>query len=178
MRTQLTSSDDIVAPVDVAQLKSHARIDHSESDSELDIILGAVTERVEDVTRVAMVKRTFVQTIYGLLNRRVELSRAPVISITSVTDGSDTLVKGEDEDYVLKGDHLYLASLPDDTLMVTYEAGLAETAADVPPSLREQVLRFAATVYELPTTSAVDVSITKVPDPVRNGLIQYMRIRA
>ena len=176
MRTRLTSTDDIQAPATVAELKDHARIEHNESDGDLGTLLTAVAERIEDTTRVAMLEREFVQTMWDVRRTRIELSRAPVVSVASVKDGTDTLVDGDD--YELVGDELHLASAPDDALTVTYTAGLATENAKVPASLRAALLRYATAAYETPGSYITGTIITDVPPTVKSALIEYMRVRA
>lgn len=178
MRIDLTSPDPLQAPVTLAEVKEHARIDHNASDSSLSSMIDAMTVNIEQRLRVPMVQRTYVQTVYDMTIGHVELERAPVQSIDSVEDGGTTLTEGEDADWTRSGDTIFLSSLPNDELTITFTAGLAATVAEVPAGMKEAIKRYVSTAYDNPSNAAVDVSVTKIPAVIRDVLLPYARFRA
>ena len=176
MRTTLTSPDPLEAPATIAEVKTQARIDHSADDDRIERILDAVTERIEDRTRVALAQREFVQTIYEPRSLCLELSRAPVRSVSAVTDDGTMLTAGDD--YEVSGDQVTLGAAPDGPVEVTYTAGLEATASDVPASLREALIRAVATSYEHEYDQVTGTIVTPLPPAIQSALMPYMRVRA
>lgn len=176
MRTSLTSPDDLSSPVTLPEVKAHARIEHSQDDTRLQSMIDAVTELVEKRLRVPLIQRRFVQTVYGLHIGRIELARAPVQSVASITDGTTALTEGDG--WERSGDTIHLSSLPEDALTIEYTAGLAATQGDVPDSIKQAIKRQVATAYEHPTDTVVGTIASDIPIEIQTALSSYMRVRA
>jgi uncharacterized phiE125 gp8 family phage protein len=150
-------------PVNLAEAKSHLRIDISEDDTLIETLLQAAREYVEETTHRALVTQTWT---LGLENwprgDRIALPRPPLISVTSVvyvdSDGDSNVFAAANYnvDTVCEPGELVLAygcSWPSATLRpmapitVTYQAGYGG-AASVPQHLKQAILLLTAHWYE------------------------------
>lgn len=140
-------------PVSLTEVKAHCRVDDTDSDAVLTVLLNAAVNHLDGWTGIlgrAMVTQSWRQD-YGAFGR-LRLPLGPVASITSITyyDGDNAQQTLADSVYVLRTDSLgaYVELKPDqswpsaysrtDAVSVTYVAGTE--AADVPAALKAAIL--------------------------------------
>lgn len=185
---QKARSQTLVTPpaeqlVALDDLKRFAKIDHDEEDDLLDSFIGAATTAAENFTRRSFLTQTWrisldlcgggladelgegvydlpVTALYGSLPQAVELPRAPVRSIASVTtyglDNAESAFASENYRLDASGSRMLLnynrqwpVNLrPQDACRIEYVAGYGDSPADVPKPIREAVKMHAAALYE------------------------------
>lgn len=148
----------IVAPADTPvtldEVKAHCRVDGTDSDAVLTMLLNAAVDHLDGWTGIlgrALVTQTWRQDFDGF-SSRLRLPLGPVASITSITcrDSSGQISTISSDNYALKvdeiGGHVRFKddfSFPTDlnetgAVSVTYAAGVAE--ADVPAAIKVVIL--------------------------------------
>ena len=156
-----TRSDPVLEPVTVAELQAHARIDDPENQSNLESLITAARQAIEEghLWRVT-VNQTCIDK-FDCFADQMEVRWSPVQSITSVeyvdTDG-DTQTLSTDVYELgnvggigvvrLKDDQSW-PSIQDheDTVTITYVAGYGSSPDDVPVPIRQAILIYANWLY-------------------------------
>lgn len=86
-------------PVTVEDLKKHSIIEFSDDDDYLGVLIGVATEIVERESGLLFVEQRWVESCDGFPVAEIELSKAPVRSITSIkyidSDGSETTMSND-----------------------------------------------------------------------------------
>lgn len=156
----------ILEPVSLAELKLHLRIDHSDEDELLKLILLTARESVENFTARALLTQTWDICLDSFPNGDfIELPYGNLQSVTSVkykdSDGTETTLT-ETTDYLVetnkeqKGRIVlpYGESWPSDTLYpsnpitIRFVCGWTK-ATDIPSSIKSAILLWAADSYNL-----------------------------
>lgn len=148
-------------PVTLAELKAHARIDHALEDSLLGLLIAAARERIEDVTRRALIAQEWTLTLDRFPCGPIFLPRPRLIlgtaSITYVdVDGESQSVSGFRELPGDAGARLVpgfgetwpSARAQPGAVVVTFDAGYGSSAGAVPAALRLAIVEEATTRYD------------------------------
>lgn len=151
-------------PVTLSDLKDFCEITHSLKDMDLTSALAASRNEFELYTGVALMSQTWKQTLDSWGTRVIELERAPLASISSVSyypadGGSAVTVSSSDYRVGLGGfqrfgfveflDTFEFPALADrfDAVSVTFVAGVA-SAADMPPSILRAIKMMARDLFD------------------------------
>jgi len=156
----ITPNSDLV--VSLAQLKLHLKVDISDEDGLITAMAMAAQERAEQKTHRALLAQTWELTLDAFPNA-FELTRVPVISITSVQyiDTTGTLQVLSSSQYVLDNANdfsvayvvpAYGAIWPDtrqqvNAVKVRYVSGY-DAAASVPESIKSWIKLQVGAMYE------------------------------
>lgn len=148
------------APITVSEAKLQAVIGHNADDDLLEIMISAVREHGEGITRRSFAPQTLEVVLDEFPAWEIELPNGPVTSITSVKyideDGVEqTLVSGTDYDedtdsLIAKVQPVYQGEWPDtavqpNAVRVRYEAGW--TSSNVPDAIKQWMLVRVASLY-------------------------------
>lgn len=176
------------APVSLAEAKAHCRVDGTDSDTVLSMLIDAAVAHLDGWTGIlgrAMVTQTWRQDFPGF-GRRLRLPVGPVASVTSISyqDAIDATQTLSADVYAVRTDALggYLEVKPGqswpttfarpDAVIVTYVAGTA--AAEVPAALKVAVLMLVAAWFE--NREAVGEAMAEIPLSVHALVAPYRRV--
>ena len=168
-------------PVTAAEMRTHLRLDTTDEDTYLGTLITAARLRLVDLTSRPFVYETYEErlTEFPTGSSRIRLSRAPVVSVTSVkyTDSAGATNTFATADYkvetapepgsVTLG---YQESWPSTTLdtghpvVVTYKAGYASAAATLPENRRLMVKALVAHWYAHREPVLTGTIQTRLPD--------------
>lgn len=154
MHAPVRTSAPAATPVTLDEVKAHCRVDDTDSDAVLTMLLNAAVDHLDGWTGIlgrALVTQTWRQDFDGF-SSEMRLPLGPVDSITSITcrDSSGQISTIGSDNYALKTDEIggYVRfkdsySFPTDlnetgAVSVTYVAGVAE--ADVPAAIKAVIL--------------------------------------
>lgn len=151
-------------PLSLEEVKLFLRIEHSAEDALLTTLLKAAREAAEHLLNISCITQTWQHQLTTAGCNTVILPYGPVASVSVVE-----VREREDADwsmlspthYTLRNHRLHIPStalsLPE--LKITYVAGLASNASDVPASIRYALMQHVAVLYEARgSTAVVDVS--------------------
>jgi len=158
------SSAPATNPITDDEAKSHLRVDHTDEDTHIGLLVDAVTAYVDGYSGIlgrALVTQTWTQDFNAWPCDRLRLPLAPVASITSITyydtnNDSQTLSSAN---YTLLEDSrgpaavwAFNANLPsvydrEDAIRVTFVAGYGAASA-VPAAIKAAMLLMVADLYE------------------------------
>ncbi len=140
-------------PVTVAQARAWLRVESGgDEDALIARLIAAARARAEWHTGRAFVTQGWTLWLDGVRGA-IEMPLAPLQAVTSVTlhhaDGATTLL---DEAYVVSGQHLMLAMVPQalrvrDGIAVAFTAGYG-AAEDVPAPIAQAILHIVSSLYE------------------------------
>ena len=176
-------------PVSLTEVKAHCRVDGTDSDAVLTLLLAAAVSHLDGWTGIlgrCMVTQSWRQDFCGFASP-LRLPLGPVASVTSVAyyDADNALVAALSSDvWVLRHDALgaYVDLKPGqswpssyaraDAVSVTYAAGTA--AADVPAALKAAILLMVSHWNE--NREAVAGSMSEVPMSASALIAPFRRI--
>lgn len=148
-------------PVTTAEAKTHLRIDHTDDDTYLGVLIQVAREAAENYTQRRLITQTWEQT-FPEFEDDMLLTGTPLQSITSVTyidsDG-DSQVLGTgiyEADTTSEPGRLrrtYLQTFPVtravwNAVVIRYVAGYGSSASDVPAAIRQAMLLHIGHLYE------------------------------
>lgn len=175
-----------VDPVTLAEIKAHLRVTAADQDAEISAGLAAAIAAIDGQGRLgqAMIAQSWVQYEPPGASR-VEAHMTPVLSIQGLTtiagDGTETATDGSDLTLETDGQRAWISGLPTtglaqrpDAIQIRYRAGYGETAADVPPTLRQAILLLAAHFYEHREPVVIGAQVSSLPWSV-NALVDMHR---
>ena len=156
-------------PVTIAELKEQLRIDHSDEDALLGAKITAARRHVENLTGTAIAPATYEFFLDSFPLAEIELPRAPVISVSTVSyigaDGIEVNATDYEVDTASpRGWIVPTAAWP--TAMATINAVRVRFVAGyetAPESLREANLHLAAWWYENREAASLDGTPRAVP---------------
>ncbi len=147
-------------PLSLEEVKLFLRIEHSAEDALLATLIQAAREAAEHVLNISCITQTWQYQLSTASHDRMVLPCGPVTSITTVQvrereDAEWTTLAPAD--YTLRDDQLTLhaATLIMPEVLVTYEAGLADEAAEIPARIRYALMQHVAVLYEARGSTAV-----------------------
>lgn len=191
-----------ITPVSLAEAKLHLRVDHSDEDTLIEGLIRAATEHLDGWTGIlgrCLVEQEWSQT-FDDFAREIPLSLAPVISISSVTVGGETL---DSSSYSLRVDGSGNSHVVFDDVSafgvtsVIYKAGYATipevpavpgdgeedpgtpavpAKSTVPDPLKAAILLLTAYWYECREAAVIGANATKLPLSVEALIAPYRRI--
>ena len=173
--TYLLVGEPATEPVSVEEAKSHLRIDTERDDALLAALIRAARSHVESETGIAIIEQLWRRYLDDWpLDRCVRLARHPVRRVVGIT-----LFDAEGQPHAMPDawSRLDTVSRPARLLVsdavppgaamngieIEFVAGLAETAADVPDTIRRAVLLLVAHWYEFRGVVAPDRQPVSVP---------------
>lgn len=136
-------------PVTAAEVKSDARIDGTDLDATIAVLITAARQKAEDLTGRALITQTWELVLDRFPVCEIEIGKLPVSSITSVKyyDADGTLQTLDSDQYTLDADTLPGRILPaynvtwpttrdiKNAVIIQFEAGYGD-AADVPADIK------------------------------------------
>jgi uncharacterized phiE125 gp8 family phage protein len=183
-----------IDPVSLADMKTHARVDHTDDDAYLLGLITAATNTCESFTGRQLINATYAMKLDGFPStEEIELPRPPLSSVTSVayidTAGNAQTVTAADYQVdiasvvgrVMPAYNAYWPATRDqqyNTVTVTFVAGYGATAATVPIRLRQGIKAFAATLYEHRETIVLGTIKAEIPEVCRALWYPYKLVQA
>ena len=162
-------------PVSLETAKAYLRVDGTDEDATIALLLSAARERGETLARRAFISQTWELTTHCFpSDLRLQLYRPPLISVTSVKYRDINNVEYSWTDYVLDTNSepgvIIFKTLPGATLQrsgavtVRYVAGYGDVETAVPERLKLNIL--ALTAYWFENREAQDV-----PPPIKKAFM-------
>lgn len=138
-----------VEPVTLEEAKLHMKVDTTEDDALISVLIAAARKVAEEYTRRAFITQTWEYSIDSL-ELYTRLPRPPVQLIESVTVDGEAI---SPENYELIQPDMLLAKVPMRAIkprgvVVRYKAGYGSNSSDVPQPIRQAILMLAAHMYE------------------------------
>lgn len=167
---KLMESSPILA-VSLQKIKTHLRIDHSEDDTHLKLLIGAATTLVEQeigqslLTKIWKKHTTTEITKEGL--GRISLPYPPLIQVISVGEILGGTKVKPIRRYIVEWEHTIptlLVASGAKKFEVVYQAGFGEKPSSIPTPLRQAILMLVADMYEKRMTESciAENSLVKV----------------
>ncbi len=150
-----------VEPVTLAEAKAHLRLDATDEDALVLVLIRAAREYLEAATGLCLIARPLRLYLDDWPGTRViEITRGPVQTIETVTvyDAAGLPVEVDLAGYVLDGTarpaRLVLPERPETAravngIEIDFTAGFGESGADVPDGLKRALLLHVAAMFEL-----------------------------
>lgn len=153
----------VIEPVTVEELKMFARIDGNDEDSLLSSFLQSARSLTEGYLNRALIEQTITLKMDSWPGEAIELPRPPLISITAVEtlDEDDTATEYDsDYYYIVTTQEPGLLILkfgvtpPQNTeryyggYQIRYKAGYGTTSASVPSAIKDSIKQWATAMYE------------------------------
>jgi uncharacterized phiE125 gp8 family phage protein len=178
-----------VEPISLAELKLQARIDYSDEDALLALIIAAARAKCESYTGRSLITQTWAQMLDEFPAFEIELLRPPVTAINSVTyiDTAGATQTLSSPLYTLDAaTHpgwllpAYATDWPDtrdqaNAVTITYVCGYASAAA-IPADLRAWLLLTAAFLYAQRETMVLDGKVAEIPGRFIDSLLDPYRV--
>lgn len=180
----------------LSTVKSYLRIDYSDDDSLLSILIQSARERAEQYCNRSFITQTL-EAYYDKIEKDFTLPRAPIQNVSTVkliylneestlTQNADYYVMGNQDQWVTITATTY--NLPpgfspgDDIsryhLDVTYTAGYGSSWTNVPMGIQEAIMKMAGAAYEVREDVAVlskngASGIIEIPNDAKSLLNAY-----
>lgn len=149
----------IAEPVSVATAKAFLRVDSSDDDTLITLLIKAAREKGEELARRAFITQTWEMVLDDWPDsNQLKLYRPPLQSVTSVKYFDDDNVEHTWTDYVAdirnEPGVIIFNSLPSDSLLesgaitVRYVAGYGNADTNVPERIKTTIMALAAYWYE------------------------------
>jgi uncharacterized phiE125 gp8 family phage protein len=164
-------------PVTVDELKLFARIDGTEEDTILSLLITAIRESCEGYCGRAFITQTITMKLDFWPGDVVELPRPPLISVLAVEllDESDVITTFASANYytvveaipcklIVKRDVQYPFQNVRDYggYQIRFTCGYGDDASDVPNALRQAILQWATYQYEERSSNYTSDSLSRV----------------
>jgi uncharacterized phiE125 gp8 family phage protein len=190
MKNILISTPPESEPVTVSELKKHCNIYHDEDDAYLKGVIMAARNYVENYVRRALITQTIQARFDCFPGHIIELERAPVQSVTSITytntAGVPTVLDASaytvdiysSPARIVPASGTTWPSTDDDVpsaVVIEYIAGYGTSRENVPDALRHGVLMQAAHFYENREPTVMGGMVSKIPETV-DALIGPYRV--
>lgn len=125
--------------------KVYARIDISDDDVIVDILVGSAQDEFRKHTRSPLYKGTVVAKFSASSgNVRFQLPLKPVVSVTKVEHNGSEIKYDREGNWILIDD---FDSTQGELIEVTYQAGLLAKDDTVPTDIKEGILKYIASNY-------------------------------
>lgn len=184
-RPSRRTAEPAVEPVSLAEAKSHLRISHDDEDGLLTAYIAAARQMVEEHLRISIITSAWrqVRNAFPLGDGFIQINRAPVISVTSITytDAGGSTQTLSASDYVVstedKPARIWLAyskTWPDvrdirEAVQVNFSAGYGTNTAAVPGAIKTALLTIVGGLYESREANIVGMSVDD--NPLVNALL-------
>ncbi|MCH9011272.1 MAG: phage head-tail connector protein [Chloroflexi bacterium] len=184
--------DPTVEPVSLDEVKDHSRVDGTDSDAVLTILLQAAREYVEHHQKRQLITATYELTLDEFPSGPIILPNPPLISVTSISyedTAGDTQTWASSNYQVditeLRGsisvepNVTYPTTETDrkNAVTITFDAGYGTSPSDVPETTRLAIMMLAAHWHENREPVVVGMSVATLPMHVQ-GLIAAEAIKA
>jgi uncharacterized phiE125 gp8 family phage protein len=185
-----------VEPVSLTEAKAQLRIDGTDEDTLIGMLIESARDYVETVTRRALINQTWYAYMDAFPSERdfLYLPKCPLSSVTSVkyTDTDSVLQTWGSSNYVVDAQTsspgrislAYNADWPTsvkpqaNSIVIEYVAGYGATSASVPASIRQAVLLILAHWYENRESVALGAIATEIPMSAKSLLAANRIIEA
>lgn len=186
-----------VEPITVAQARAWCRIDGTDEDSILEILIKSMREYAEEYTGRAFVQRQLELTMDSFDGREIHLPYPPLLSVTHIKyiayDGTLTTIDPDDYEvntYEEPGEvqPAYLQVWPGvrdvfNAVQIRYLAGYAPTdgsptdyTANIPAALKQWMMARIATAFEHREQLIVGATVNPLPRHFADGLLDGLKI--
>ena len=164
-----------IEPIMVQDAKAHMRVETDEDDLLISRLITMARSRVEIITLRALITQTWELYMDKFPSDEIELSRAPIQSLTSIaytkTDGTAGTVTSYQLDKSTEPARLsaaYGESWPAtknilNAVLITFVSGYGVKAEDVPEELKHAIKLIVAEFYERREHGIVAAQISRVP---------------
>lgn len=171
-----------VEPVTLAELKGHMRIDGDEDNAQITIYNAAARGTVERYLNRQLITATFQYTLEQFPRGEFILPRPPLISVDTIqyvdtagdtqtwASGNYQVDTNQEPGRVKPVTTASYPSTQSDTynaVTVAYDAGYGAATTDVPQSVRDAIMMFAAQLYEFREPIISGTIIATVPDHIK-----------
>lgn len=153
-----------VEPVSLTEAKLHLRVDITDDDALITMLIQSARETVEAITRRALISQTWDMTLDDWPESdAIEVPLPPLQSVTSITyvdeDGNSATVSASDYSVdttsdpgriVLDADASWpsVSLRPANGVTVRFVAGYGAAGSDVPAAIRSAILLLVGHLYE------------------------------
>lgn len=140
---QIYEADDVTEPATLAEAKSHLRVDFTDDDAYITMLIKSCRAALEKFTGLSLVEKTITATINNARGG-YELPYGPVIDVSGMRDSNDAAITSDD--YTLSGiDHKRIDTPASGFVKVEYLTGYFDS---IPVDLRLEILKMVAFEYE------------------------------
>jgi uncharacterized phiE125 gp8 family phage protein len=174
-------------PVSTANAKIYARIDGSDDDTLVDVLIGAAREKIEQITRRALLTQTWDMYLDAFPWGDIIVPKPPLQSVTSITytDTDGATQTWSSSEYTVDTDSeparivtAFGEDYPDTrdvikAVKVTFKAGYGDAATAVPDAIITAVKMLVMTWYDHRDTVIEGTSAQEVPNTVDALLSSY-----
>lgn len=168
-------------PVTLAEAKAHLRVEATLTDEDelITSLIQAAREQVEDLTHRQLITATWNLRLDGFPDWAISLPRPPLQAVNSIKyyDTEGTLVEtlAEDTDFLVDAASFVARIVPvpggawpatqdrPGAVIINYDAGYGDDAADVPAKIRQAMLLLIGHLYENREAVLVGVSADELP---------------
>lgn len=181
-----------VRPVTIDEVKRNCRIDHSDEDDLLEMLIDVAVSHLDGYGRAlgrALISQTWRHSVDEFCDV-IRLPLGPMIAITSVQyyDGDDVLqtlastVYGAFSDEIgpyielLESQYWPATATRSDAVRITYTAGYGATADKVPAAIRWAILMMIVGLYENRGSVVIGQTVEELPAGVKNLLSPFMEM--
>ena len=137
-------------PISLQEAKLFLRVEHETEDQAIQQMITAARDVAEQILNRSLLPQSWLAMVHGAVPSCIALAYGPVTQIQSIIydDAGASHVVATDA-YRLDDKHnLSLLSVPSTMkLEVRYEAAVAATAAELPASLKQNMLQHVAYLY-------------------------------
>lgn len=179
-----------VEPISLAEAKAHLRVDGSDEDALIGLLIQSARQAAEHEAGRVLVSQTWELVLDAFPTAEIELRAAGVLSIASVkyvdTAGAEQTLAGAA--YVLDAETAPAYLLPAagyawpatadtaNAVRVRYVAGFGAAADSVPASIRHWMLLHIGTAYAQRESVAAGVPVAELPGRYHAALLDPWRV--
>lgn len=192
MLTPVRTVAPAVTPVSVAEAKANSRVDTSDDDTLIGVLIDAAVAHLDGYAGTlgrALVQQTWRQDVAAFIDP-LRLPVGNVMAISSITyyDSSNALQTLSTDVYTAMSDERgsYVTLKPDqswpsvysrpDAVRVTWTAGYGANASDVPAAIRQAILLMVSSWYENRETTVIGTIVADLPMGSQALLAPYRRV--
>jgi uncharacterized phiE125 gp8 family phage protein len=183
----------VAEPITLEEAKLHLRVDVDDDDDLIEALITAARETAEHLTGRSLITQTWERLLDAFPEAEIELGRAPVQSITSITyvdEAGDEQTMAA-EDYSLDASTIpgwvlpsaSLASWPNaldtaNAVRVRFVCGYGADGSAVPAGIRAWMKLQIGTLYKMRESVVAGVSVTDLSSTYAERLLDPYRLWA
>jgi uncharacterized phiE125 gp8 family phage protein len=183
-RAWKVTTDPLIEPITVTELKNYARIDGNQEDSILSSIIKGTRLLVENYINRALIEQTITMQMDFWPSNQIELPRPPLISITSIQmlDEDGIAITYSSSNYytitnatpgrlIIKNSTSFPRNLDRyyGGHQIIYTAGYGSTATYIPDAIKEGMKAWATMIYDSRVNS-------DEPPPIAARLLSFYKV--